>query len=298
MLQTVVDSSDQLLTLPSLFSLASIQNFCFLGLLTRSLCYNRFTPQNIDYSNVRLSLVSLEGHTKYTTECTPNGYYVIPVYDRGSYKIQIIQPKGWSFGLFICQSFLIDFFEEMIMILPLSHTTSTIRSSLLSSLNLNLEPSEALITVDADNQCNKGNDINFVITGFQLWGKVLNLLLSLPFTTQYLFHVFWSFTCSLLLNLFFFGVRACVCSKVLSDSKCKNRGLSGVKVTLSSSSSPSTTSSPLYATTTTNEEGVYLFSNVVPDTYTITAEHSSWTFIKVLLFLLFEFIMTLFCSED
>jgi hypothetical protein len=158
----------------------------------------KFAPKNIDYSNVQLSLMTLHGYIKYTTECAPNGYYVIPVYDRGTYKIRVLQPNGWAF-----------------------------------------EPSEAFVTVGDDRRCNNGQDINFLVTGFQVSGKVV------------------------------------------SDVNCKTAqeegsgGLHKVKISLVSAS----VASRLY-TTTTDESGIYRFTNVFPDTYTITAEHPSWSFSK------------------
>jgi hypothetical protein len=32
-------------------------------------------------------------------DCAPNnGYYMIPVYDKGAYVLKVEPPKGWKFG--------------------------------------------------------------------------------------------------------------------------------------------------------------------------------------------------------
>ena len=39
-----------------------------------------------------------KGIVKYSTDCAPNnGYYFIPLYDRGQYQIAIEPPHGWTF---------------------------------------------------------------------------------------------------------------------------------------------------------------------------------------------------------
>lgn len=39
-----------------------------------------------------------QGSLKDKTDCSPsNGYYFLPVYDRGEYTLQISPPPGWSF---------------------------------------------------------------------------------------------------------------------------------------------------------------------------------------------------------
>ena len=39
-----------------------------------------------------------DGLVKHTTEPAPNGYYMIPVYEKGEYQIQIQPKSGWNFG--------------------------------------------------------------------------------------------------------------------------------------------------------------------------------------------------------
>lgn len=47
-----------------------------------------------------MHLFTESGLLKYSTECAPNGYYFIPVYDMGSFYLQIEGPTGWAFEPF------------------------------------------------------------------------------------------------------------------------------------------------------------------------------------------------------
>ncbi|KAL3827759.1 hypothetical protein ACJIZ3_016561 [Penstemon smallii] len=49
-----------------------------------------------DYSHITVELRTLDGLVKDRTQCAPNGYYFIPVYDKGSFLIKIKGPEGWS----------------------------------------------------------------------------------------------------------------------------------------------------------------------------------------------------------
>ncbi|GAQ84160.1 Nodal modulator like protein [Klebsormidium nitens] len=51
----------------------------------------------LDYSFISVELVSDLGVVKEKTECSPNGYYFIPVYDKGSYMLRVAGPDGWTF---------------------------------------------------------------------------------------------------------------------------------------------------------------------------------------------------------
>ncbi|XP_053676824.1 nodal modulator 1 [Anopheles nili] len=52
----------------------------------------------LDLSKVEVGLFTPQGSLKLKTECSPsNGYYFIPVYDKGSYVLKVIPPPGWSF---------------------------------------------------------------------------------------------------------------------------------------------------------------------------------------------------------
>ncbi|XP_004288537.1 PREDICTED: nodal modulator 1 [Fragaria vesca subsp. vesca] len=50
----------------------------------------------LDYSHITVELRTVDGLLKESTQCAPNGYYFIPVYDKGSFVIKINGPQGWS----------------------------------------------------------------------------------------------------------------------------------------------------------------------------------------------------------
>jgi hypothetical protein len=53
----------------------------------------------INYKIIKVKLITKDGAIKYTTEASPvNGYYMIPVYNKGEYVLQVNPPPGWSFG--------------------------------------------------------------------------------------------------------------------------------------------------------------------------------------------------------
>ena len=44
----------------------------------------------IDFSKIEIKLYTQQGALKYATDCAPNnGYYLIPVYDKGDYVIKV-----------------------------------------------------------------------------------------------------------------------------------------------------------------------------------------------------------------
>ncbi|XP_073255709.1 BOS complex subunit NOMO3-like [Porites lutea] len=89
----------------------------------------------INYSLVQMKLLTKQGIIKSQTECAPNnGYFLIPLYDKGTFVLKIEPPVGWSFD-------------------P-------------SSVELNIDGST--------DKCSKGEDINFIFTGFTLSGKVIS----------------------------------------------------------------------------------------------------------------------------
>jgi hypothetical protein len=51
----------------------------------------------LDYSIVKMYLFTSDGLLKYSTECAPNGYFFIPVYDKGAFTLQVEGPAGWNF---------------------------------------------------------------------------------------------------------------------------------------------------------------------------------------------------------
>ncbi|XP_078443187.1 carbohydrate-binding-like fold [Wolffia australiana] len=50
----------------------------------------------LDYSHITVELRTVDGLLKDSTQCAPNGYYFIPVYDKGSFIIRAQGPVGWS----------------------------------------------------------------------------------------------------------------------------------------------------------------------------------------------------------
>lgn len=53
----------------------------------------------INFKIIKVKLLTKDGAVKYTTEASPvNGYYMIPIYSKGEYVLQVNPPPGWSFG--------------------------------------------------------------------------------------------------------------------------------------------------------------------------------------------------------
>nr|CAG4643284.1 EOG090X07YB [Ilyocryptus agilis] len=77
-----------------------------------------------------------QGNLKYHTDCAPNnGYYFIPIYDKGEYVIKVVSPNGWSFD-------------------P-------------ASVSINIDK--------VTDECTLGKDINFIFKGFTVSGRVYSL---------------------------------------------------------------------------------------------------------------------------
>lgn len=88
----------------------------------------------INYKIIKVKLLTKDRVVKYTTEASPvNGYYMIPVYTKGEYILQVNPPPGWSFE-------------------P-------------NEIEVNVDG-----TNDA---CSKNEDTNFFFKGFGLSGKVV-----------------------------------------------------------------------------------------------------------------------------
>ncbi|XP_050313690.1 nodal modulator 2 [Anthonomus grandis grandis] len=52
----------------------------------------------IDFSKIEVKLITKQGIVKDKTTCAPNnGYYFVPLYDKGEFKLEISGPPGWSF---------------------------------------------------------------------------------------------------------------------------------------------------------------------------------------------------------
>lgn len=75
-----------------------------------------------------------EGSLKEKTECAPtNGYYFLPLYEKGEYVLKVHPPAGWSF-------------EPSQVELSVDGTTD---------------------------KCSSGQDINFAFNGFGITGRVI-----------------------------------------------------------------------------------------------------------------------------
>lgn len=48
---------------------------------------------------IQVKLLTPEGHLRHEESVNAaNGYYMIPVYTKGSYSIRVSAPEGWFFG--------------------------------------------------------------------------------------------------------------------------------------------------------------------------------------------------------
>ncbi|XP_029831947.3 nodal modulator 3 [Ixodes scapularis] len=89
----------------------------------------------INYSRVEVKLLTKQGSHKYQTEGAPNnGYYLIPLYDKGEYVLKVEPPPGWIFE-------------------P-------------ASVDLRIDGST--------DPCSTSKDIDFVFKGFSVTGKVVS----------------------------------------------------------------------------------------------------------------------------
>ena len=89
----------------------------------------------VNFSQVEVVLYTSSGVVKYRTDCAPNnGYFLIPLYDKGDFVLRVEPPKGWSF-----------------------------------------EPESVQLAIDGKTDpCSRGEDINFVFSGFSVNGKILS----------------------------------------------------------------------------------------------------------------------------
>ncbi|XP_071858725.1 BOS complex subunit NOMO3 isoform X2 [Bombus fervidus] len=91
---------------------------------------------DIDFAKVQIKLYTKSGSLKDSTECAPNnGYYFLPLYDKGEYVLKVDPPRGWSF-------------EPTEILLDVDGITDA---------------------------CSEGKDINFTFKGFGITGRVTSL---------------------------------------------------------------------------------------------------------------------------
>ncbi|KAG7199506.1 hypothetical protein KM043_014125 [Ampulex compressa] len=91
---------------------------------------------DIDFSKVQIKLYTKAGSLKDHTECAPNnGYYFLPLYDKGEYVLKVDPPRGWSFE-------------------P-------------TEVYLNID--------GATDICSRGTDVNFTFKGFGITGRIISL---------------------------------------------------------------------------------------------------------------------------
>ncbi|XP_059054795.1 BOS complex subunit NOMO1 [Achroia grisella] len=89
---------------------------------------------SLDFSKIDIGLYTKTGSLKEKTECAPtNGYYFLPLYEKGEYVLKVHPPPGWSFE-------------------P-------------SQVELHID--------GETDQCSTGQDINFSFNGFGIAGKVI-----------------------------------------------------------------------------------------------------------------------------
>ncbi|CAK5076881.1 unnamed protein product [Meloidogyne enterolobii] len=94
-----------------------------------------------------VKLFTSQGNLKYEAECNPqNGYFLIPIYNKGKYLVKIIAPDGYVFGI-IFNSF---FFE----------------------LLFSKEPKLYEIEIGNNGGCSE--ELNFNLAGLQISGRILN----------------------------------------------------------------------------------------------------------------------------
>ncbi|XP_077985075.1 BOS complex subunit NOMO1-like [Glandiceps talaboti] len=89
----------------------------------------------INFSLVEVKLYTKQGSLKYQTDCAPNnGYFLIPIYDKGDFILRVEPPAGWNFD-------------------P-------------SNVELSID--------GKTDKCSQGVDINFQFTGFSIVGRVIS----------------------------------------------------------------------------------------------------------------------------
>ena len=65
------------------------------GLVGTAQALSKLKPkEKIDFSKVSVKLYTSEGLLKSSTDCAPNGYYFIRIYDKGSFVVRVQGPEG------------------------------------------------------------------------------------------------------------------------------------------------------------------------------------------------------------
>ncbi|XP_050092182.1 nodal modulator 1 [Anopheles aquasalis] len=78
--------------------LALLTEFCAANEVLGCGGFVKNVNSELDSSKVEVGLYTPQGSLKIKTECSPsNGYFFIPVYDKGDYVLKVIPPPGWSF---------------------------------------------------------------------------------------------------------------------------------------------------------------------------------------------------------
>ncbi|MGH0131955.1 UNVERIFIED_CONTAM: hypothetical protein FKN15_008615 [Acipenser sinensis] len=196
----------------------------------------------INYSLIEIKLYTKQGSLKYQTDCAPiNGYFMIPLYDKGDFVLTIEPPLGWSFDptsvdLHVDGVTDICTKGEDINFVFTGFSVSGTGDFVLTiepPLGWSFDPTSVDLHVDGVTDiCTKGEDINFVFTGFSVSGTVL--------------------------------------------SKGQESGPGGVQVSLRKSGDDVD-----MQTIHTQPGGKYTFSKVLPGNYDIFASHPTWTLQQV-----------------
>jgi hypothetical protein len=199
----------------------------------------------LPHEKVHVELVSADGElVKERAECAPNGYYFLPIYDKGSFHMRVHGPEGWNFGNL-----------AKTLHFPLASFSS-------GTLIFAPEPNSVLID---EGRCDPSRDYNFFVTGFVLSGTVR------PFPSPPSHPPNRSTDPTLFLFL---------SSQVRSLGQADqegSKGPAGVVITLKNKLDPKAAD----RTTSTGQDGAFHFDNVFPGTYAVVASHPSWTFVKV-----------------
>ena len=158
------------------------------------------TLRSLDLSSLWVHLSTTDGLLKDSVSCAPNGYYFLPVYDRGMYSISVEGPEGWTF-----------------------------------------DNKKIQVTID-ENGCMNGEDVNFVLRGFSITGRVV-------------------------------GDPGPKCPGSPATGEGDVSGPAGILLTIT----PVTGNSGP-RTTITTEGGHFSFTKMIPGVYTLTASHPTWSF--------------------